>query len=126
MSFQRSHPLLLSLLLLLLNAAACATPRIMDIRTFPSTKRAVSELQRDMADAVVGDYPVVAFEARESAGRFEVTGRPFAVETLGIGVGTLFPGGIGRLVRVSFARVFRRSLLGGAAWLNTRGEGYHY
>jgi ABC-type amino acid transport substrate-binding protein len=80
-----STPALL-LLAAALALAACGGPLIMDIRAFPSTQRAVSELQRGLADAVVGDYPVMAYEARESAGRFEVVGRPFNVETLGIGV----------------------------------------
>jgi ABC-type amino acid transport substrate-binding protein len=74
------------LLLLPLGPSACASTRVMDVRAFPSTKRAVSELQRDLADAVVGDYPVMAFEARESAGRFEVAGRPFGEQKLGIGL----------------------------------------
>lgn len=66
--------------------SACASTKVMDVRAFPSTKRAVSELQRDLADAVVGDYPVMAFEARESAGRFEVAGRPFGEQMLGVGL----------------------------------------
>ncbi len=74
-------------LLLLSGISACGSAKVMDVRTFASTKRAVSEMRREQADAVVGDYPVMAFEARESAGQFEVVGRPFGEQMLGIGVG---------------------------------------
>ena len=82
----QTRSLLLSIFLLPLLLSACASTKVMDVRTFASTKRAVSELQRELADAVVGDYPVMAFEARESAGQFEVAGRPFGMQMLGIGV----------------------------------------
>ena len=73
-------------LLLLSGLSACASAKLMEVRTFPSTKRAISELRKELADAVVGDYPVMAFEARESAGQFEVAGPPFAEQMLGIGL----------------------------------------
>ena len=70
--------------ILVFTAAGCAVKNI-DIRTFPSGDRAISELLSGQVDAVVGDYPVIAFEARESAGRLVVTGRQFDIQTLGIG-----------------------------------------
>jgi len=70
--------------ILLCYMAGCA--KTIELKTFPTTKRAVGELKSGSADAVVGDYPVVAFEARESAGALEVTGYQFDKETIGIGV----------------------------------------
>jgi ABC-type amino acid transport substrate-binding protein len=57
-----------------------------EIRTFPTARGAVGDLQQGAVDAVVGDYPVVAFEARESAGKLQVAGHQFDIATLGIGV----------------------------------------
>lgn len=48
--------------------------------------RAVSELKRGGADAVVGDYPVVVHTARESMGTMEVVGTQFDTGMFGIGV----------------------------------------
>jgi ABC-type amino acid transport substrate-binding protein len=65
--------------------AGCAA-KIIDIKTFPSTKDAISELRSGTVHAVVGDYAVMAFEARESTGQLQVAGGQFNEETLGIGV----------------------------------------
>jgi ABC-type amino acid transport substrate-binding protein len=48
--------------------------------------RAVSELKRGGADAVVGDFPVVVHAARESMGTMEVVGTQFETGLFGIGV----------------------------------------
>jgi len=77
----------LFLALLALGASGCAAAiKPMEIRTFSSNQRAVSEVIRGQAVAAVGDYPVMAYEARESAGRLQVVGRQFDLQTLGIGV----------------------------------------
>ncbi|MGD8860264.1 MAG: transporter substrate-binding domain-containing protein [Myxococcales bacterium] len=67
-------------------SVGCATANEPTIRTFPSTPRAISELKRGWADAVVGDYPVVVHTARESMGTLEVAGGQFATGMFGIGV----------------------------------------
>ncbi len=54
--------------------------------TFASTPRAVSELRRGWAQAVVGDYPVMAYMARESTGTLEVVREQFDPRPFGIGV----------------------------------------
>jgi len=58
----------------------------MTVRGFPSTPRAISELKRGWADAVVGDYPAMVHTARESMGTLEVAGTQFATGFFGIGV----------------------------------------
>jgi ABC-type amino acid transport substrate-binding protein len=75
---------LLGMVLVALAASGCATAT--EIRSFPTTKRAVSELKAGEAVAVVGDFPVIAYEARESAGRLTVGGPQFEKETMGIGI----------------------------------------
>ncbi|MDD5309738.1 MAG: transporter substrate-binding domain-containing protein, partial [Deltaproteobacteria bacterium] len=70
--------------LALLAAAGCT--KNTDIRTFPTARGAVGDLQQGAVDAVVGDYPVIAFEARESAGKLQVAGRQYDIATLGMGV----------------------------------------
>lgn len=49
------------------------------------TSRA-KELKKGTVDAVIGDFPVIAYEARESAGNLDVAGQQFDKQTLGIGV----------------------------------------
>jgi ABC-type amino acid transport substrate-binding protein len=63
----------------------CA-PKIINVRTFPSTKDAIVELKTGTVNAVVGDFAVMAYEARESTGQLEVSGSQFATETIGIGL----------------------------------------
>lgn len=63
----------------------------MTVREFPSTPRAISELKRGWADAVVGDYPVMVHTARESMGTLEVAGTQFATGHFGIGVSKQAP-----------------------------------
>jgi ABC-type amino acid transport substrate-binding protein len=46
----------------------------------------VSELKRGWAEAVVGDYPVMAYMARESTGTLEVVHEQFDPSPFGIGV----------------------------------------
>jgi ABC-type amino acid transport substrate-binding protein len=72
--------------LLLGSAAACGPAHVVNVRELPSTPRAISELKRGWADAVVGDYPVMAHAARESMGTLEVAGTQFATGMFGIGV----------------------------------------
>ncbi len=67
-----------------LGAIGCT--KNMEIRTVPTTTQAVKELRSGRADAVVGDFPVIAFEARESAGAVVAVSQQFEIETLGIGV----------------------------------------
>lgn len=66
-------------------ACGCA-PKTITVKTFPSTKDAIQELKGGTVNAVVGDYAVMAYEARESAKTLEVAGDQFNRETLGIGV----------------------------------------
>jgi ABC-type amino acid transport substrate-binding protein len=56
------------------------------VRPAPSTPDAVREVRGGQADAAVGDYPAMAYAARESAGTLEVAGRPFAPAQFGIAV----------------------------------------
>jgi ABC-type amino acid transport substrate-binding protein len=60
--------------------------KIIEIRTTPTTEGAIGDLRGGVADAVVGDYPVIAYQARESAGTLEVAGPQFNNETIGIAV----------------------------------------
>ena len=72
-------------------AMGCAGSQEAVVRTFPSTPRAISELKRGWADAVVGDYPVVVPTARESMGTLEVVGSQFDTGMFGIGVSKSAP-----------------------------------
>jgi ABC-type amino acid transport substrate-binding protein len=67
-------------------SVGCGPSNALVVRSFPSTPRAISELKRGWADAVVGDYPVVSHTARESRGTLEVVGGQFATGHFGIGV----------------------------------------
>jgi ABC-type amino acid transport substrate-binding protein len=64
---------------------ACA-PSVINVKTFSSTKDAIADLKNGGVSAVVGDFAVMAYEARESAGRLQVAGDQFNQETIGIGV----------------------------------------
>jgi ABC-type amino acid transport substrate-binding protein len=70
---------------ILLIVTGCA-PTIVNINSVSSNKIAIKKLQSGEADAVVGDYAVMAYEARESAGTMKVTSQQFNIETIGIGV----------------------------------------
>lgn len=61
------------------------------VRSFPSTPRAISELKRGWADAVVGDYPVMVHTSRESMDTLEVVGSQFATGHFGIAVSKSAP-----------------------------------
>jgi ABC-type amino acid transport substrate-binding protein len=76
----------------MLSALGCGSSQQMNVRTFPSTPRAISELKRGWADAVVGDYPAMVHSARESMGTLEVAGTQFATGHFGIGVSKQAPG----------------------------------
>src|SRR5512137_2498131 len=60
--------------------------KVVTIKTTPTTDGAIADLRTDAANAVVGDFPVIAYQARESAGAFEVAGPQFENETIGIAV----------------------------------------
>ncbi len=49
------------------------------LKTAPSTPDAIQVMRNGQAVAVLGDYPAMAYAARESAGRLEVVGDQFAV-----------------------------------------------
>lgn len=66
--------------------SSCITRTPVNPHTFSSTPRAVSELRRGWADAVVGDYPVMAYMARESTGQLEVVREQFDPSPFGIGI----------------------------------------
>ena len=70
---------------------ACGPVHTIVVRELPSTPRAISELKRGWADAVVGDYPVMVDTARESMGTLEVAGTQFATGLFGIGVSKSAP-----------------------------------
>jgi ABC-type amino acid transport substrate-binding protein len=72
-------------------SAGCSSAHTITVRELPSTPRAISELKRGWADAVVGDYPVMAHAARESMGTLEVAGTQFATGLFGIGVSKQAP-----------------------------------
>jgi polar amino acid transport system substrate-binding protein len=59
----------------------------MVIHTAPSTPDAIQAMRDGRAVAVLGDYPAMAYQARESAGRLEVVGEQFGVAPYGIAVG---------------------------------------
>lgn len=67
-------------------ASGCITKKPVNPHTFASTPRAVSELRRGWADVVVGDYPVMAYMARESTGQLEVVREQFDPSPFGIGM----------------------------------------
>jgi ABC-type amino acid transport substrate-binding protein len=64
----------------------CITAKPVTAHTFESTPRAVSEVKRGWADAVIGDYPVMAYMARESTGTLEVVREQFDPSPFGIGI----------------------------------------
>jgi ABC-type amino acid transport substrate-binding protein len=70
----------------LLIASGCITKAPVTPHTFASTPRATSEVLRGWADAVVGDYPVMAYMARESTGTLEVVKEQFDPKPFGIGM----------------------------------------
>ena len=72
-------------------AIGCGSSQQMVVHAFPSTPRAISELKRGWADAVVGDYPAMVHTARESMGTLEVAGTQFATGHFGIGVNKQAP-----------------------------------
>jgi ABC-type amino acid transport substrate-binding protein len=74
-----------------LASASCASSSQVSVRSFPSTPRAISELKRGWADAVVGDYPAMVHTARESMGTLEVAGTQFATGFFGIAVSKQAP-----------------------------------
>jgi ABC-type amino acid transport substrate-binding protein len=74
----------LAAVLALVLAAGCTKNTV--VSTFPTSGGAVGELRQGKVDAVVGDYPAIAFAARDSAGALQVAGRQYDVATVGIGV----------------------------------------
>lgn len=73
-------------LALLLLVGGCSGLRPATIKTFPDTPSAVAQVKAGKVDAVIGDYPVMAYMARESVGRLEVAGTQFDTGTYGIAV----------------------------------------
>lgn len=69
-----------------LGATGCIAVKPATAHSFESTPRAVSELRRGWADAVIGDYPVMAYIARESTGTLEVVHEQFDPSPFGIGI----------------------------------------
>ena len=69
---------------LALGATGCV--KNTEIKTFPTTKLAIADLQSGVTEAVIGDYPVIAYEARESAGQLTMAGAPFDKVEAGIAV----------------------------------------
>jgi ABC-type amino acid transport substrate-binding protein len=95
MGRSRATPIALGGTVLLVLAASlavgCGAGSQVAIHELPSTPRAISELKRGWADAVVGDYPVMVHTARESMGTLEVAGTQFATGHFGIGVSKQAP-----------------------------------
>lgn len=58
----------------------------LSVKTAPSTPDAIQLMRQGQAVAVLGDYPAMAYAARESAGRLEVIGEQFGVAPYGIAV----------------------------------------
>jgi ABC-type amino acid transport substrate-binding protein len=56
------------------------------VKTAPSTPGAIQMMRQGDAVAVLGDYPAMAYAARESAGRLTLVGEQFAVAPLGIAI----------------------------------------
>ncbi|HEX7481766.1 MAG TPA: transporter substrate-binding domain-containing protein [Polyangiales bacterium] len=78
--------------LTLFGASGCITGHPAIAHSFASTPRAISELRRGWADAVLGDYPVMAYMARESTGgTLEVVREQFEPSPFGIGVSKRAP-----------------------------------
>ena len=75
-----------------LHGGCAPAAKVMQINTYPTAEDAIRELGAGTLHAVVGDYAVMAYEARESAGQLQVTGAQFNKETLGIGVPKNAPG----------------------------------
>jgi ABC-type amino acid transport substrate-binding protein len=83
-SLTRMHASHWALPLVVTLAAGCIAKQPAIAHTFPSTPRAVSELKRGWAEAVVGDYPVMAYMARESTGTLDVVREQFDPNPFGI------------------------------------------
>jgi ABC-type amino acid transport substrate-binding protein len=75
----------LALLALAMLSASCGSA-VTAVRPAASTPDAVRDVRAGQADAAVGDFPAMAYAARESAGTLEVAGRPFAPAPFGIGI----------------------------------------
>jgi ABC-type amino acid transport substrate-binding protein len=59
---------------------------VTSVRPASSTPDAVREVRGGQADAAVGDYPAMAYAARESMGTLEIAGPAFDPQQLGIAV----------------------------------------
>ncbi len=94
-----------ALLACLAVVTGCSPTKTITVRELPSTPRAISELKRGWADAVVGDYPVMATAARDSMGTLEVAGTQFATGHFGIGVSKQAP-----LLRDAIADALRKTM----------------
>ena len=80
----------LSLLLCLglLAVATGCTPTTVTLQQFPTTPDAVRALRGGTVDAVYGDFPAMAYAARESAGTLEVVRQQFETAPFGIALAT--------------------------------------
>lgn len=64
-------------------ATGCS-PVTVTVQEFPTTPDAVRSLRGGQVDAVYGDFPAMAFAARESAGTLEAVQRQFQTSNFGI------------------------------------------
>ena len=78
--------MLLGLSICLLVAGSACTPATVTVRQFPSTPDAVRALRGGTVEAVYGDYPAMAYAARESVGTLEVVRRQFDTANFGIAI----------------------------------------
>jgi ABC-type amino acid transport substrate-binding protein len=60
--------------------------KAIEIKSSSTTAGAVGDLRNGLADAVVGDYPAIAYQARESAGALVIAGSQFDKTPIGIGI----------------------------------------
>jgi len=67
------------------NDGTCKDKKI-DVKTFPDNPFAVQELKLGRADAELADFPVAAYDAKQSDGKLEVLSTQFEAAPYGIGV----------------------------------------
>ncbi len=67
------------------NDGVCASKKI-DLSTFPKNPDAVQQLKIGRVDAELADFPVAAFDAKQSEGQLEVAPNQFEAAPYGIGL----------------------------------------
>jgi len=70
----------------LLCVIGCGGAGPLTVQTASSSPEAVRQLRTEAVDAVVGDYPALAYAARESAGTLDMVDQQFAIAPFGIAV----------------------------------------